>query len=168
MKENKMKKTIAIGLVVAAASMVSARSPFVTLNFNDADGASSLVNSGTAGGKWTQGDTGSLIDTAFSPNNTAGFVGSVSGGNAFVINPKAIAFPTVKSFTIGGWIRRTTELAEGNANVFGNAGNGTGFSINMTAAGLYRLSVAPGGGKLVSHLQMEGLNWNSTPGSLLP
>jgi hypothetical protein len=147
MRENKMKKTIAIGLVVALASMVSARSPFVTLNFNDADGASSLVNSGTAGKKWTQGDTGSLIDTAFSPNNTAGFVGSVSGGNAFSISQKVVEFPKAKSFTIGGWICRTAEMAAVNANIFGNAARGAGFSINMTAAGLYRLSIAPAGGQ---------------------
>lgn len=144
-----MKKEIALRLAMAwaTAGLVSASSPFVTLNFNDADGASSLVNSGTAGKNWTQGEEGSLINTAFSPNNTAGYVGSVSGGNAFSINQKALAFPTVKSFTIGGWIRRTTEMTAGNANIFGNAGNGTGFSINMTAAGLYRLSIAPTGGQ---------------------
>jgi hypothetical protein len=139
-----MKKTIAIGLVVVAAGLVSASSPLVVLNFNDADGAASLVNSGTAGGNWIKLAGGSLIP-ASSPNNPAGLAGRAYNYNAFRLSQET-TYPTTQaqSFTIGGWLCLESEIPSGSwIYFFSNAKIGMGFGILLWPKGTYSLVVEP-------------------------
>lgn len=143
-----MKTAILLGLVMAWVAAGLAASPVITLNFNDDSGVSSLANSGTAGGVWTQGANGSRIDTVKSPNNTTnGFVGSASGGTAWTLATNQCTIPTLQSITIGGWVCRTGGLSAVNCHIFGNMANALGFSINVKSNTTYRFMAETTGGQ---------------------